>query len=347
MKTTAAILVETGRPLELAELELPPAGPGQVLVEITYSGVCHTQLLEARGHRGRDPWLPHCLGHEGSGVVVECGAGVSKCRPGDRVILSWIKGDGIDVPGSVFDWNGKKVNAGGVTTFSRHTLASENRLTVLPPDFDARVATLLGCAAATGLGAVFHTAAVRPGDRVAVFGAGGIGLCAIAAAVVSGAVPVMAVDVSPERLAVARALGAHVLIDGGRSDPVAAIGAQAPGGVDVAIEASGRPEVMAQALAAVRPRGGTAVVIGNAHQGEELRIDPGQLNQGKRLLGTWGGDTHPDRDFPRYARLITSGKLNFDALLSAPAYSLTEINRALDDLEARRVPRPLIDMRLQ
>src|SRR4051794_20311938 len=102
MRTEAAILVELGRPLVLADLEIPQLKPGQVLVELAYSGVCHTQLLEARGHRGEDRFLPHCLGHEGSGTVVDAGAGVYKVRPGDRVILSWIKGSGADVPGTVY-----------------------------------------------------------------------------------------------------------------------------------------------------------------------------------------------------------------------------------------------------
>src|SRR4029079_3126529 len=105
MKTTAAVLVELGRPLELADLDLPALKPGQVLVEVAFSGVCHTQLLEARGHRGPDRFLPHCLGDAGSAIVRETGAGVAKVKPGDAVILSWIKGTGADVPGSVYGWN--------------------------------------------------------------------------------------------------------------------------------------------------------------------------------------------------------------------------------------------------
>ena len=132
MKTLAALLVETGRDLELAEIDIPALKPGQALVELAYSGVCHTQLLEARGHRGEDKFLPHCLGHEGSGTVVETGPGVAKIKAGDQVILSWIKGSGANVMGSVYSWNGKPVNAGAVTTFQRLAVVSENRLTVVP-----------------------------------------------------------------------------------------------------------------------------------------------------------------------------------------------------------------------
>lgn len=343
MKTTAAVLVELAKPLELVDLEIPALKPGQVLVEIAYSGVCHTQLLEARGRRGPDAFLPHCLGHEAGGTVADVGSAVTKVKPGQRVILSWIKGSGHDVPGTVYDWNGKKVNAGGVTTFSRHAVVAENRLTPVPDDFSLREAALLGCAVPTGLGAVFNTAAPRPGQNLAVFGTGGIGLCAIAAARINGLTPIIAIDVSPARLAVAKQMGATHLIDAATSDPVAELSKLVPGGVDFAIEASGRPDVMRQAMLAVRNQGGAAVVVGNAAQGQMFEIDPKQFNLGKRLLGTWGGDNLPDRDFPRYVRLIRDGLLSLEPLLDR-TYSLANINQALDDLESRAVARPLVDM---
>src|SRR3989338_664696 len=118
MKTQAAILVEKNK-IVVDQIDLPKLKSGQVLVEIKYSGVCHTQLLEVRGPRGPDPYLPHCLGHEGSGIVEEVGEKVEKVKPGDTVILSWIKGSGANVAGSIFDWKGQKINAGAITTFSR------------------------------------------------------------------------------------------------------------------------------------------------------------------------------------------------------------------------------------
>jgi S-(hydroxymethyl)glutathione dehydrogenase/alcohol dehydrogenase len=343
MKTTAAILVATDRPLELFDLEIPVLRAGQVLIEVSHSGVCHTQLLEARGHRGEDKYLPHCLGHEGSGTVLEIGPDVSKCQPADRVILSWMKGLGADVPGTVYESKSGNVNAGGLTTFQRHSVVSENRLTPLPDEISFRDAALLGCAIPTGIGAVWNTAQVHSDQSVAVFGTGGIGLCAIAAAAMAGANPLIAVDINPSRLEIARQLGATAVIDATDSDPVEDIRKMVAGGLDVAIEASGNPEVMRQALLSVRSRGGTVVVIGNARHGQRLEIDPAQLNQGKRLLGTWGGDNEPDRDFPRYCELLMAGKLNLSPLL-AKTYVLESINDALDDLETGRVPRPLVTM---
>ncbi len=124
MKTEAAILVELGRPLETVALGIPALKPGQALVEIAYSGVCGTQLMEWRGDKGEDKWLPHCLGHEATGTVVDTGAAVTKAKAGDKVVLSWLKGSGIEAGGSVYDWDGRKVNAGSVTNLFQMSLAA-------------------------------------------------------------------------------------------------------------------------------------------------------------------------------------------------------------------------------
>lgn len=343
MKTTAAILVELARPLEIVDLEIPALKPGQVLVEIAFSGVCHTQVMEARGLRGPDRFLPHCLGHEGSGVVREVGPNVTRVKAGDRVVLSWIKGQGADVPGTQYAWNGKTVNSGGITTFSQMSVISENRLTLLDPDIPFDVAALLGCAVPTGAGMVFNTASVRAGQSVAIFGTGGIGLCALSAAATSGASPLIAVDRVPDKLRIAIEFGATHAVCVTDSNPVEAILKICPGGVDIAIEATGRAAVMQQSLESVRSQGGLTVIAGNAPQGEEWQLDPRQLNQGKRILGTWGGDNLPERDFPRYQRLVLSRKLSLQSLLST-RYPLVNINDALNDLESGRAARPLIEM---
>lgn len=346
MKTEAALLVQTGHPLVLAEIETPALKPGQVLVEIAYSGACGTQVMEWRGDKGEDKWVPHCLGHEGTGVVLEVGAAVTKVNPGDKVVLSWIKGIGIEAGGAVYDWAGRKVNAGGVTTFQRHSVVSENRLTLVPPDLPMDVATLLGCAAPTGMGAVYNVLKVRAGDAVAVFGTGGIGLNALMAAALAGAMPVIGIDPNPTRRALAKSYGATHVIDPGVGDVIAEIKKIVPQGVDVALESSGIPAVMEQAINATRQQGGRAVVIGNAKHGTVLSLNPGVFNQGKSLLGTWGGDSMPDRDYGRFGRLLSSGRFPVRGLLSKP-YSLAQADQALQDLAAGKVGRPLIDMSLR
>jgi S-(hydroxymethyl)glutathione dehydrogenase/alcohol dehydrogenase len=271
------------------------------------------------------------------------GPGVSKVKDGDRVILSWIKGSGADVPGSVYKWNDRSVNAGAITTFNRHAVISENRLTIITQDIPLREAAMLGCAVPTGVGAVFNTAQPRPGQSIAIFGTGGVGLCAVMGAAIAGCTPIIAVDVQEAKLRLAEHLGAtHRILAVGR-DPVEEINRICPGGLDFAIEASGRPAVMLQALQSVRNQGGVAVVVGNARYGERVELDPTQLNQGKRLLGTWGGDNWPDRDYMGYCRLLRAGKLNLAALMSR-TYSLEQVNESINDLEAGKVARPLIDL---
>jgi len=346
MKTEAALLVQTGAPLVLAELEIPPLRPGQVLVEIAFSGACGTQVMEWRGDKGEDKWLPHCLGHEGTGVVLEAGGAVTKVKPGDKVVLSWIKGSGVEAGGAVYQWDGRKVNAGGVTTFQRHAVVSENRLTPLPATLAMDVAVLLGCAAPTGMGAVYNVLKAQPGDAVAVFGTGGIGLNAVMAAALVGAMPVIGIDPNPTRRALAKIYGATHVIDPSEADVLDEIRKIVPQGVDLAVEASGVPDAMAQAVNATRPQGGRAVVIGNARHGAALTLDPAVFNQGKSLLGTWGGDSVPDRDYGRFARLLGSGRFPVRNLLSKP-YALEQADQALQDLAAGTIGRPLIDMSLR
>lgn len=343
MKTEAALLVETGTPLVIASIEVPKLKPGQVLVEIAFSGACGTQLMEVAGAKGEDKWCPHCLGHEGSGTVLETGAAVTKVKTSDKVVLSWIKSTGIEAGGTVYNWDGKKVNSGGVTTFQRHALVSENRLTLVPQGMDMDVAVLLGCAAPTGMGAVYNVLNVKAGDSVAIFGTGGIGLNAVLAAVLAGANPVIGIDLKASRRDLAMAFGATHVIDPAAGDIAEQIKAVAPQGVDMAVEATGVPSVMADAVGVTRQQGGRAVVIGNARHDAVFIISPSVFNQGKSLLGTWGGDSVPDRDYARYGRLLGNSRYPVRQLLSEP-YCLDDINQALDDLRTGKIGRPLIDM---
>lgn len=343
MKTTAAVLVALRQPLELVDLEIPALKPGQVLVEIRYSGICHTQLLEWQGQRGEDRFLPHCLGHEGTGTIIDVGSDVNKCRPGDEVILSWMKGEGADVPGCQYLWNERKVNAGGITTFMRHAVLSENRVTPLVEKLSPSEAAFLGCAVATGLGVVQNTLNITHGKSVLVIGLGGIGLFAIAGAKLAGASPIIAADLDPERLVTAQKMGATHRVNVTDANLIDEVQRICPGGVSYAIEATGQVDVMRDALNAVKPRSGAAAIIGNAAFGQSLILNPQEFNQGKRLFGTWGGDNDPDKDFPAYQRIFAEQKLSGEAL-HPTVYSLENINQSLIDFRDRVVTRPLIYM---
>ena len=344
VETQAAVLFELGEPLRVIQLSTPPLKPGQLLVDIAYSGICHTQLLEARGKRGEDRFLPHTLGHEGSGTVLETGPGVGKVKPGDRVVLSWIKGSGADVPSTVYGSAEGSINSGAMSTFMLQTVTCENRVTRIPDDVPLREGALLGCAFPTGAGVVFNTAQVAEGNSVAIFGVGGIGLSAVLAAALADASQVIAVDVLDHKLELARRAGATHVVNARTQDPLASILEVTHGrGVDYSIEAAGKQSSMALAFRCVRENGGLCVIAGNLPFGEMLSLDPMELIRGKRIVGTWGGETVPDRDIPRYAELCLAGKLRAEQLVTHE-YSLDDVNRGLEDLEAGGVGRGLICM---
>lgn len=343
MKTSrAAVLLDVGRPLEVIELQVPQLAGGQVLVEVVYSGICRSQLHEVRGHRGPDAFLPHTLGHEGAGIVRAVGPGVSKVGPDDHVVLSWIKGAGADVARTTYSSRHGAVNSGAISTFLDLAIVSENRVTPIPLELPLRVAALLGCAIPTGAGIVLNTLNVSAGESISVFGTGGVGLSAIIGAVLREAYPIIAVDISAQKLALARRAGATHTIDALAGDATAMIRELTAGrGTDYAIEAAGRAETMQAALTAVRSGGGVCVIAGNLKYAERFGIDPMDLIRGKQLRGTWGGESLPDRDIPWFANLLLAGKLDLDWLIT-DEYELTEVNRALSDLEFGAVGRAVL-----
>jgi len=347
MKTKAAVLYQINRPLQVEELTLPELKPGQVLVRIAYSGVCHSQLNETRGLKGEDKHLPHTLGHEGSGIVETVGPGVGKIRSGDHVVLTWIKGDGMDVPSTVYQRSGGSiVNSGAISTFMDCAIISENRLVVIPEEMPLREASLLGCAIPTGAGIVMNTARAQAGSSIAVFGIGGIGLSALLGAGLVKAARIIAVDVLEHKLEQARQVGATHVINARQQDPLTTILEITGGrGVDYAVEAAGQRQAMETAFQAVRDNGGLCVLIGNLPHGERISLDPFDLIKGKRIVGTWGGETQPDVDIPKYVELYLSGKLKLDRLITH-SYGLYNINKALEDLEQGKVGRAVIDMYL-
>ena len=344
MKTLAAILEQLGQPLKIRELTIPDLKPGQVLVEVAYSGLCHSQLLEMRGERGPDRFLPHTLGHEGSGIVLKVGKDVTKVKPGDHVVLSWIKGNGADVPSTIYQSSEGLVNSGAISTFMHQAVTCENRVIPVTDAMPLREAALLGCAIPTGAGIVLNTAKVRPGSSIAIFGVGGIGLSAVLAADLAHATTIIAVDIFDYKLEQARRVGATHTINAREKNPLTAIlEITEQRGVDYAIEAAGQSESMETAFQAVRENGGLCVLAGNLPYGERISLDPFDLIRGKQIVGTWGGETQPDHDIPIYANLYLSGRLKLDGLITH-TYSLDEINQAAEDLEHGKVGRALIDM---
>ena len=345
MKTLAAFLIQTNQPLQIEELEIPALKKGQVLVKVAFSGVCHSQLNEVRGLKGVDNFLPHTLGHEGSGIVQAVGPGVNKVTEGNSVILTWIKGSGSDITSATYRRkDGSKVNSGAISTFMEYAVVSENRVIPVSKEHSLRELPLLGCAIPTGAGIAFNTAKVKKGDSVAVFGVGGVGLSAVIGARLREAKLIIAIDIFNHKLELARNLGATHTINCKEQDVASCLNEITHNaGVDFAIEASGNSEVMELAFQSIRTGGGLCVLAGNLPAGKTISIDPLDLIKGKRIIGSWGGETQPDRDIPVYLDLYKAGKLKLSPLITQ-TYKLKEINQALDELEKGMLGRGLIEM---
>lgn len=330
----AAFLVRQKEPLVIDEVQLPERLDfGQVLVRIAYSGICGAQLNEIDGAKGEDPFLPHLLGHEASGIVLETGPGVKTVVPGRRVVLHWRKGRGIDSATPQFQWRGRPLNAGWVTTFSQYTIVSENRVTAIPDNMDMDVAPLLGCAVTTGLGVICNNAKVRIGESVVVFGAGGVGLSVLQGAAMVSAYPIVAVDLYDRKLQLAKQFGATHTINARQQNPRTEIPRiVGSGGADVVVDMTGQVEVIESAyeLAAAQ---GRIICVGVPTKGRKTSVYTLPLHFGKVLTGSHGGDTDPTVDIPRFVRLYQAGKLPLRELIT-DRFPLTRINEAIAQMRA-------------
>lgn len=333
----AAILVEQNKPLVIDEVELPDKLDfGQVLVQVHYSGICGSQLGEIDGVKGSDPYLPHLLGHEGSGTILEVGPGVRHIKPEDKVVLHWRKGLGVESDLPIYQWKGKKLNAGWVTTFNEYAIVSENRCTVIPQDSDLEVAALFGCAVTTGFGVVENNAKVRIGESVVIYGAGGIGLNIVQAAALVSAYPIIAVDQYDNRLELAFEIGATNVINSQKEDVLQKITEiVGVGGVDSFIDNTGKPSIIEMGYQITKPQGHVALV-GVPQKGNNISIYSLPLHFGKSISGSHGGDGNPHLDIPRYQNLYQNGRIKLRELISN-VYRLEEINAAVDDVRAGKV----------
>jgi S-(hydroxymethyl)glutathione dehydrogenase/alcohol dehydrogenase len=306
----AAILLEQNKPLFIGNIDIPPLDVGQVLVKVYFSGICGKQIDEIVGKQP-DPYIPHLLGHEGGGIVVDVGLGITKVKKGDHVVLHWMKGSGINSSPPRF---GKRISAGWVTTFSDYTIASENRVTKIADGIPFDIACLLGCAVTTGLGIVFNNANLMPGESICIFGAGGVGLNVIQGASLVNAYPITAIDIHQSKLDLARVMGAtNFSIDNGQM-------------FDVTVDTTGIPSVRERAYSMARR---ICVLAGVPRDDETITIDSYPLHSGRKIIGSHGGNTNPDTDIPRYLKLYELGKLKLQEQITH-CYPLEKINEAIE-----------------
>ena len=344
MKTRAAILWQTNKPLVIEEVEIPVLKRGQALVKILYSGVCRAQYNEMIGLKGPDKFLPHLLGHEASGFVVDIASGVSKVKKNDYVCLSWIKAKGLDAFNSQYKLKGRLINAGAVTTFSDYAVVSENRVIKIPKTSPADISAVVGCAIATGCGIINNTLDVAKGSSVVIYGVGGIGLSVLLGANRRFCSPIIAVDILDSKLEFAKQMGATHLINALKVSVLKRISAILPKGPDFAVDASGNKIAMENAFACIKEKG-VCVIAGNLSKDEKIQLHPFELIKGKRIIGTWGGETQPDRDIPAYLKAYSQGFLPIDRMITH-RFLLEEINKAFEILVKGEAGRIILKMAL-
>jgi S-(hydroxymethyl)mycothiol dehydrogenase len=343
-------------PVEVVTIEVPDPGPGEAVVQVQACGVCHTDLHYREGGINDD--FPFLLGHEAAGVVEAVGPDVTDVAPGDFVILNWraVCGECRSCrrgrPWYCFSSRNadQKMTLDGVAlspalgigAFAEKTLVAAGQCTTVSSEVAPEVAGLLGCGVMAGLGAAMHTGEVGPGDSVAVFGCGGVGDAAIAGARLAGATTVIAVDLDPRKLELARQFGATHVVDASQEDPVAAVRAATGGnGADVCIEAVGNPQVFEQAFYA-RDLAGTLVQVGVPNP--EMRIDLPMIDffgRGGRLRPSWYGDCLPERDFPLLVDLHLQGRLPLERFVSETV-GLDAVEEAFHKMERGEVLRSVV-----
>tara|TARA_Y100000746_G_scaffold90427_1_gene76711 strand:- start:2425 stop:3477 length:1053 start_codon:yes stop_codon:yes gene_type:complete len=338
-----AVLFNSGEPLKIMDnIEIPELQKGQVLVKNAYSGICRSQLMEVRGLRGDDKFLPHLSGHEGCGQVIEVGQSVRKVKKGDWVILGWIKSSGLDVPGPTYKCGDTIINSGPVTTFSEFSIVSENRIVNLPEGVPKDIGVLFGCALPTGAGLVLNEIHPKKKSSMAIVGLGGVGLSALMSIKTLDCDPVIAIDISNDKLDMARRFGATHTINSSENDVISVVMDITKGkGVDHSIEAAGHTATIELAFEILNKSSGQCVFASHPPEGDKISLNPHHLISGRSIKGSWGGESKPDVDIPKLAKFYKKGLLPLETLVKKK-YSLDEINQALDDLENFKVYRPII-----
>ncbi|WP_353227299.1 zinc-binding dehydrogenase [Novosphingobium sp.] len=360
MKVRAMVAHAPGAPLVEEWLDLAPPGPGDVLIQIMASGLCHTDLSQLEGKAAPYPF-PVVVGHEGAGIVRAIGASVTSVSVGDHAVPLGIGECGtcancrsgltnlcevflgeIATQPSPFSLNGHKVSAySGLGTLAEYVVVPERNVAVIRRDVPFHLACTIGCAVATGVGAVLHTAHVGPGASVAVFGLGGIGLNVVQGARLASAGQIIGVDINPAREAQGRRFGMTHFVDAGSTDAVAAIRAVTGGGADFAFECVGQTRLMAQAFDCTRIGWGCTVVLGVPPDDEVLQLVPFAIQLGRTVKGSFMGNIKGRSQLPGLLDHYVAGRLNLDDLVTH-RLPMAEVNHGFDLMKSGEAVRSVV-----
>lgn len=332
----AALLIEINKPLVMTDLSPCILKPGQVLVRVLVSGICGAQLSEIRGEKGTH--FPRLMGHEGCGIVEYAGPGVTKVKQGQKCVMHWRKGSGMESESPRYYLGDEEITGGQVTTFSEYSVCSENRLTAVPDETPNELCALLGCGLSTALGVMENEAKLKAGESVLIVGCGGVGLNLIRVAKMMGASWVVGRDHSESSLQNATKAGANDTEWTPRW-----IGAVEH--FDVVVDTTGNPQAISEGIERVRG-GGTFVMVGQpAPRADVLLHSARHLfdGEGKTLKATQGGQFNPDRDIPRYVKMWQSNHLKIDGIVTR-RFPLSKINEAIATVQTGNAGRAMIEM---
>lgn len=372
MKMTAAVMFEQGlpapyadsQPFRIEQVDVEGPGEGEVLVEVRAAGLCHSDLAQVAGLRKRK--LPVVGGHEGAGIVREVGAGVTRLKPGDHVIMSVVAGcgccrscfdsrpalcngvtasrkEGLLANGNIrMSLDGKRVfHYSGVSSFAQYAITLPGSLIKIDQGIPLDVAAMFGCAVITGAGSIFNTARVRPGQSVAVFGLGGVGLNAVMAARISGASEIIGIDINSNKFGLAEELGCTRTILATDPDLAEQVRDLTQGGVDYVIEVSGSKIAMASANEILR-KSGEIICVGLGAFGDMFKYDHAMLvSEEKAIRGSFMGSSVPERDLPIYLKFFKDGKMPVDRLKTG-TMGFESLNHNLDLLDRGSVVRQIL-----
>jgi len=323
------------------QLKFPKLRYGQTLVKILYSSICHTQVQEIIGQRGKDHYLPHCLGHEAVGLIADKHKSVKKINIGDKVCLSWIKGLGIESGGTQYrNVKGKIINAGPVNTFSEYAVISENRIYKLSKKDDNKSSVLLGCAIPTAFNSIFYSLKESNSGPICIFGCGGVGLSTILASKAKKLSPIIGIDINQKKLKIAKKFGANKTFNFKEKNFITRLQKCCKSDLPIIIECTGKIEVLKFCINIVNNFGGKVLVIGNYPKPSSIKFDPWDIIRGKTLMGAWNDKNLFDKKMKFFKKKM---KKNYHKnFFGRKIYKLDEINSAINDFRKGKVVRPLI-----
>jgi len=320
----------------------PKVKKNKVLVRIIYSGLCRSQLMEIDMKRGKDKFIPHMFGHEAIGQVVKVGKNVKKVKVNDKIIVSWIKGKGLSSDGDCFEINKKKINYGPISTISNYSIISENRCFPVSKNFPEKIGSLFGCSILTGAGMVLNKFKLKSNDFVLVIGVGGVGFASLLALKAKNIRNVVILDSNIKKKKIVKKLGYNLFFKPNVKNLLSKLKKITKGRLfDYCFESSGSIKSIEQGFGYIN-YSGSLLFASHPQFQKKIKLDPHELIKGKKIYGSWGGSSIPDRDIEKIFKLFK--RKNLLKFIDTKIYPMRDLKIAIQDFRVGKVLRPIIKM---